>query len=746
MAYFILREYPYMIRTKSFYNIHFVCIFFLGIQSFQPILALVEQSSKQKQGRLSCFLKKINPFATEDVLSKKRTYRSDMANAIKAFKQRKARQAISDSTYQGVPIIEKIEWQELQLEWLLNTLDKAKTSFGGVLLHEMLIPIADQHELLRRQSITQLFLEEDELFNVVASSLDTIYQYEDSVLTYYGNDELTASASTLYYKILKLRAMKKVPGMIQLEKYLNNSRWALEAAMWFDMGKASISLARVLCLNGLLNEAYLYSLGYRDELDVWEGLKNGLTEPIKQICWWKYDTCRPIPTINPLGYDSKDPKHFFRAMLEGNFADRVRAMQEGVSQTSNITFMGRKIFSITDKAYAPGKSPWYATVGGVSIASALAGIYYIRTSMDIADAGVRVKFLHTTMNKLHERLVDVAHFFEALRHLVTVIEKRGGEAAELVAQIGLIFNEKASKELAELQSLLSCATFKDGKSFFYWRGKVLRAHSLMQKVLEELRPCFRALGELDAHYAIATLCRSHASKKAQFTLANFVESNVPTMNFVDCWIPVLSADTVIQNNIQFNVDNHGGKLIITGPNGGGKSTFLKTIGQALLLAHSWGIVPARSNKLSLCNGLRTCLHPQEDLQHGMSTFMAEKARMDEILAFIEDSNAKPIIVLVDEPYRGTVDAEAADRIHAFGVRIASYSNCIACVATHNQRPTTLELDTNNVFRNAQVQIEEFEEGKFKRLYKITSGPANWWFEDAGKRSRFIDWLGIRTKA
>lgn len=733
-----------MIRTPLFNNLRFLCIFSLVIQISSPVLSQVQQS-KAKQSKVGALLRKINPFAVSSPSRSQATSRLQTAQFIRTFKQRKARQAISDALYPRVPIIEKTEWQELQLEWLLNTLDAAKTSFGGVLLREMLIPIADKNELARRQSITELFLADDELFKIVAASLDTIYQYEDSVLTYYGNDELTASASSMYYKILKLRIMKKIPGLPQLEKYLNNSRWALEAAMWFDMGKASLSLARVLCLNGLLNEAYLYSLGYRQELDVWEGLKNGLTEPIKQICWWKYDTCQ-VSDKNPLGYDPKDPRQFFRAMLEGNFADRVQAMQQGVTQTSKITFMGRSIFSLSENAYAPGKSPWYATVGGVTVASALAGIYYIKTSMDVADAGSRVKFLHTTMNKLHERLIDVARFFEALCKLNTSVQAKGGAAAELVAQLGIIFNEKASKELAELRSLLSSATFQDGQSFFYWRGKVLRAHTLMQKVLEELRPCFRALGELDAHYAIAALCRQHAAKPAQFTLANFVESETPIINFVDCWIPVLPAESVVKNNITFNVDGQAGKLIITGPNGGGKSTYLKTVGQALLLAHSWGIVPAASNTLSLCAGLRTCLHPQEDLQQGMSTFMAEKARMDEILAFIEGSNNQPITVLVDEPYRGTVDAEAADRIHGFGMRIAPYANCIACIATHNQKPTVLEADTNGVFANAQVQIEEIAQGKFKRTYTVKAGPANWWFEDAGKRSRFIDWLGARTKA
>jgi DNA mismatch repair ATPase MutS len=141
------------------------------------------------------------------------------------------------------------------------------------------------------------------------------------------------------------------------------------------------------------------------------------------------------------------------------------------------------------------------------------------------------------------------------------------------------------------------------------------------------------------------------------------------------------------------------------------------------------------------------LHPQEDLQQGLSTFMAERACMDEIASFAHKSHG-PILLLIDEPYRGTVDLEASKRIYAFGKSIADMKYCIASIATHNQYPIELARDTNGAFANWHVHIEEIKSisSSFKRTYKIKPGPADWWFEDAEKRSKFIDWLAIGVRA
>ena len=123
--------------------------------------------------------------------------------------------------------------------------------------------------------------------------------------------------------------------------------------------------------------------------------------------------------------------------------------------------------------------------------------------------------------------------------------------------------------------------------------------------------------------------------------------------------------------------------------------------------------------------------------------MAEKMRIDEIKQFVFTNHHNPhfkVMLLLDEPYRGTVDAESADRIYGFGKDIASLLQSIVIIATHVEKPVRLAQDTNGAFANYHVCIKELEGGRFEREFKLEPGILEWWFNDAQKRSRFIDYV------
>jgi DNA mismatch repair ATPase MutS len=216
-----------------------------------------------------------------------------------------------------------------------------------------------------------------------------------------------------------------------------------------------------------------------------------------------------------------------------------------------------------------------------------------------------------------------------------------------------------------------------------------------------------------------------------------VDADEPIVAFNNLWVPVLNPHNVVTNDFVLG-DAKKTKAVITGPNGGGKSTILKAVGQAVFMAQSWGIVPASSGKLTLFEGMRTCLHPEEDLQRGISTFMAENGRMQEIQDFMQECNEgnKKVLALIDEPYRGTVDAESAVRINAFGEHALSWPHAAVMLATHVHPDMVMSQ-----FDGYQVRINEPSVGMFERTFKVEEGIAHWWFEDAARRSRFIDWLG-----
>jgi DNA mismatch repair ATPase MutS len=233
----------------------------------------------------------------------------------------------------------------------------------------------------------------------------------------------------------------------------------------------------------------------------------------------------------------------------------------------------------------------------------------------------------------------------------------------------------------------------------------------------------------------------HDTQRCSFSFVSFIPSATPVINLTDCWTPLIKPEHAVSNTFTLGSNGTAIKGIITGPNGGGKSTILKSLGHALYLAHTFGIASAQESLISPFTSLRTCFHPQENLSEELSQFMAEKKCMDAVAQHVYDSRSTGFTcLLIDEPYRGTVNTETGERIYSFGSSVAPESHAVLLVATHVEKPIQLANDTQGLFDNYQVLIQERSPTTFKRTFKIAPGVAHWWFESADRRSRFIDWL------
>ena len=201
---------------------------------------------------------------------------------------------------------------------------------------------------------------------------------------------------------------------------------------------------------------------------------------------------------------------------------------------------------------------------------------------------------------------------------------------------------------------------------------------------------------------------------------------------------------IAQNQIHNSISLgkfHARNMLLTGPNGGGKSSILKLMGGVAVLAHSWGIVPARACSMSVLSGLRTSFNPPEDVSQDLSTFMAQKKRLDQLHDYVSSvpSDAR-LLFLIDEPYRGTIEAEAEKRVYKLGYELAQYPNCMTVMASHLKSP--LELAQSSYFVNRYLAVES-EGDSFVRTFNLCEGVSSWWFDDIDKRMRFIDWLHAR---
>ncbi|MDR7542696.1 MAG: DNA mismatch repair protein MutS [Armatimonadota bacterium] len=110
---------------------------------------------------------------------------------------------------------------------------------------------------------------------------------------------------------------------------------------------------------------------------------------------------------------------------------------------------------------------------------------------------------------------------------------------------------------------------------------------------------------------------------------------------------------VVPNDLYANRKN---LLIITGPNSGGKSTFLRTIGTALLMMQAGMIVPVRSFHASLCRGLFTHFKREEDVEMRSGKFDEELRRMSEIIDHVRPDS----VILLNESFAATNEREGSE--------------------------------------------------------------------------------------
>ncbi len=652
-------------------------------------------------------------------------------------------------------IIRKNEWQELQLDWLADRLDDTQTSFGRWALGQMLYPVADKDEIVHKQNIIKLFAEDEKLSTHIKRFLDEIAQSEDELIAYWNEaefkeaDRLFCRAESFYFSLFKT----KFP---ELCKRLNNSRLALEGGTLMSMYNIAMLGISFVGWNGL-----------KTEFSDWSEGRTPVFNPIRGILRhfiFSYRSLNPFrdKSIHPDGTTKYDGSllSYSNILLNGTFGDRLFVGSQGYDHEykSQVPSFGlsRKFPFITCKLVE--KDLWkfrrvtehdplifkgaYGLIGlaeAVSPAAlALGSAYMLGRSIKNSYSSF-VK----TMRELHERMNCVARTFEGIKELARAVSQHESLGSSCIAEhMNRVFGDNnISKKLRKLLTLLNTSTFKPGSSPVYSRGRVLLAHKLMQEIKKELVPALQAVGELDAYLTLAQKCKSHDGKQPEYTFVEFIDSQTPYLKLDRCSIPVL--DKPVENSITLGGDQ-AGKLVITGPNGGGKSTILKMLGHVVVLAQSFGIVPAVHARSTIFTGLRTCLHPEEDLMNNMSTFMAEKKRIDEIEQFVgRRAPGQKIMLLLDEPFKGTVDAESAERIYQFGKKVADLSQLIVCIATHVKKPVSLEYDTQHAFANRHVEIAEHADGTFERLFTLRQGPAEWWFSDTAKRARYVDWLGTQ---
>jgi DNA mismatch repair protein MutS len=172
----------------------------------------------------------------------------------------------------------------------------------------------------------------------------------------------------------------------------------------------------------------------------------------------------------------------------------------------------------------------------------------------------------------------------------------------------------------------------------------------------------------------------------------------------------------IPNDIRF--DQQRRVLIVTGPNMGGKSTYMRQTAVIVLLAHIGSYVPAISAEISLVDQIFTRIGSSDDLAGGRSTFMVEMTETANILHNATERS----LVLMDEIGRGTSTFDGLSLAWASAVYLASKIQAFTLFATHYFELTTLPEDYPQA-HNIHLDATEHND-HIVFLHSIQEGPAS----------------------
>jgi DNA mismatch repair protein MutS len=159
-------------------------------------------------------------------------------------------------------------------------------------------------------------------------------------------------------------------------------------------------------------------------------------------------------------------------------------------------------------------------------------------------------------------------------------------------------------------------------------------------------------------------------------------------------------------------------LLVTGPNMGGKSTYMRQVALIVLLAHIGAFVPARAARIGPVDQIFTRIGAADDLAGGRSTFMVE---MTESAAILHNATERSL-VLMDEVGRGTSTFDGLALAWAIANHLVQKNRSLSLFATHYFEMTRLALEHKEV---ANVHLDAVEhKDTVVFLHAVEEGPAS----------------------
>ena len=246
-----------------------------------------------------------------------------------------------------------------------------------------------------------------------------------------------------------------------------------------------------------------------------------------------------------------------------------------------------------------------------------------------------------------------------------------------------------------------------------------RERLLFDQLIERLSESLAGLRDAARQVARLDVLTAFAICAERYNLARPTLVETPAVDVEGGRHPVVEAESetpFVPNDLTFDDDRR--LLIVTGPNMGGKSTYMRQAALIVLLAHVGSFVPAAKASIGPIDRIFTRIGASDDLARGRSTFMVEMSEVAHILRHATRSS----LVLLDEIGRGTSTYDGLALAWATADHIARRIGAFTLFATHYFELTALP---DEIASAANVHLDAVEhEGDVIFLHHVRDGPAS----------------------
>lgn len=231
--------------------------------------------------------------------------------------------------------------------------------------------------------------------------------------------------------------------------------------------------------------------------------------------------------------------------------------------------------------------------------------------------------------------------------------------------------------------------------------------------LPKLHDLSHALATIDALYALAEISSENGYTRPQFHTGHSIHMKEARHPILD---RMMKTTRYVSNDLEMGEDND--ILMITGPNMGGKSTYMRQTVLLVIMAQIGCFVPAKKAEMPIFDQIFIRIGASDDIMSGQSTFMVEMIEANNAL---QNATANSLI-LFDEIGRGTSTYDGMALAQAMIEYIMRNIKAKTLFSTHYHELTEM-AEKNAGIRNVHVDVHE-EDDKVTFLYRVLDGKAD----------------------